>query len=82
MIIADVYVPVVNKNYDFSINEKTAIAMVLEEISEMIAQKEGCNTVVNPDGFILCNGDKETILNPEHTLEQYGIGNGAHLILT
>lgn len=81
MIIADIYVPVVNKNYDFSVNEKTVISMLLEEISEMIAQKEGCSTAVNPDDFMLCNGDNGVILNPEYTLNQYGIGNGAHLIL-
>lgn len=81
MIIVDVYVPVVNKNYDFSVNEKSKISFVIEEISEIIAQKEGCSTIKNPDSFILCNMGSQSILNPEKTLDAYGVGNGVRLML-
>lgn len=81
MIIVDVYVPVVNKNYDFSINEKSKISFVIEEISEIIAQKEGCSTIKNPESFLLCNSSDHTIFNPEKTVSSYSIGNGARLML-
>ncbi|MDD6729106.1 MAG: glutamyl-tRNA amidotransferase [Eubacteriales bacterium] len=81
MVIVDVYVPVVNKNYDFSVNEKSKISFVIEEISEIIAQKEGCSTIKNPESFILCNAANNSILDPEKTLEAYGLGNGIRLML-
>lgn len=81
MIIVDVFVPVVNKEYDFSINEKSAISLVIEEISEMIAQKEGFLTVRHPENFILCNAETNGIMDTKMTLESYGIGNGGRLIL-
>lgn len=81
MIIVDVNIPVVNKDYDFSINEKAPIRLVIEELSEMIAQKEGCSAIKKPEGFILCNSDNQTILDADKTLEAYGIGNGGRLIL-
>ncbi len=81
MIIVDIYVPVVNKEYDFSINEKLPISLLLEEISEMIAQKEGCLTIEKPEGFVLCRADTKAIMDVNLTVEAYGIGNGGKLIL-
>lgn len=81
MIIVDVFVPVVNKEYDFSINEKSPISLVIEEISEMVAQKEGFLTVKHPENFILCNAETKGIMDAKMTLESYSIGNGGRLIL-
>lgn len=81
MIIVDVFVPVVNKEYDFSINEKSQISLVIEELSEMIAQKEGFLTVKHPENFILCNAETKGIMDIKLTLESYGIGNGGRLIM-
>ncbi|MBQ7203379.1 MAG: hypothetical protein IJS03_05095 [Eubacterium sp.] len=81
MIIVDIYVPVVNKVYDFSINEKLPVSVIVEELSEMIAQKEGCMTIEHPENFVLCRADTKSIMNADLTVESYGIGNGAKLIL-
>ena len=40
MILTDVYVPSVDKIYDFQLNEKVPVSTVIEEITEMISQKE------------------------------------------
>ena len=81
MIIVDIYVPVVNKVYDFSINEKLPVSVIVEELSEVIAQKEGCMTIEHPENFVLCHADTKSIMNADLTVESYGIGNGAKLIL-
>ena len=81
MITVDIYVPVVNKEYDFSINEKLPISLLVEEISEMIAQKEGCLTIDNPENFVLCKADTRTIMDASKTVEAYAVGNGSKLIL-
>jgi hypothetical protein len=81
MITVDIYVPIMNEVYDFSINEKLPISLLVEEISEMIAQKEGCLTVENPESFILCRADTKSIMDCEKTVEMYGVGNGSKLIL-
>ena len=81
MIIVDIYVPVLNKEYDFSINEKLLVSLLLEEVSEMIAQKESCLTIEKPEGFVLCRADTKAIMDVNRTVEAYGIGNGGKLIL-
>ncbi len=81
MITVDIYVPVINKVYDFSINEKLPISVLVEEISEMISQKEGCLTVKKPEGFVLCKAETKEIMNSALSVEAYGIGNGNKLIL-
>ena len=81
MIIVDIFVPVLNKSYDFSINEKMPIALLTEEISEMVAQKEGCINIKHPESFVICNLSTKSILNSAHTLEEYGVENGSRLAL-
>ena len=81
MITVDIYVPVVNKEYDFSINEKLPISLLVEEISEIIAQKEGCLTIEKPEAFLLCKADTKAIMDSSKTVEAYAVGNGSKLIL-
>ena len=40
MILVDIFVPAVDKTYNLSLNEHVALASVIEEIAEMIEQKE------------------------------------------
>lgn len=81
MILVDVYVPSVGQTYNFSLNEQASIQSLLDEITEMIAQKE--QTVMNGDAVQLMLWDKLTgsRLEPSGTLSQYGIKGGADLIL-
>ena len=39
MILTDVYIPAVNENYDFMLDENVPALQVMEEISEMISKK-------------------------------------------
>ena len=42
MFLADVSVPVLNQIYDFKLDENMKIGILIEEIVEMICQKEQC----------------------------------------
>lgn len=39
MILTDIYIPAVDANYDFMLDENVPAVQVMEEISEMISKK-------------------------------------------
>lgn len=81
MILVDVYVPSVGQTYNFSLNEQASIQTLLDEITEMIAQKE--QTMMHGDSSELMLYDKLSgaRLQPYSSLSQYGIVAGADLLL-
>ena len=81
MIMVDIYVPSVGRQYNFSLEEQTSISVLTAEISEMICQKEGCYLIGEPEQLTLSCVEKELILSPDASLSQYGIKNGNRLIL-
>ncbi len=81
MILVDIYVPSVDKVYDFQLNENTPINMLIEEISEMINQKEHTTLKGSIDDMLLCDKSSERILLKEDTLFSSGITTGKSLIL-
>jgi len=81
MILVDVYVPSVDKEYDFSLNETVTVQTIIEEIAEMIGQKEQTFLVGNIEDMNLCDKESGTILPYNGTLSNCGIRTGASLIL-
>jgi uncharacterized ubiquitin-like protein YukD len=81
MIMADVYVPSIGRQYDFSLDEQAQISHLIQEIAEVICQKENCKLGGNPDELLLCLMDDSRILSGEKCLSSYGIGNGCSLLL-
>ena len=81
MILVDIYVPSVDKTYDFQLNEDIEISTVVEEISEMIGQKEHSKITGQVDQLMLCNYRTSCILSREYTLKEAGIVNGDKLLL-
>lgn len=81
MIMADVYVPSIGRQYDFSLDEQAQIAHLIPEIAEVICQKENCTLGGNPDELLLCLMDSREILSADKCLSSYGIGNGCSLLL-
>lgn len=81
MILVDIYVPSVEQSYDFRLDQNTKIATVVDELVELIAQKEKTDVVPNPKELLLCSREHEAILPPDYTLAQCGIATGAGLIL-
>ncbi|MCR4640694.1 MAG: EsaB/YukD family protein [Lachnospiraceae bacterium] len=81
MILVDIFVPSVDKTYDFQLNEEIEIHTVLEEISEMIGQKEHSRITGRVDQLLLCNYRTGSILSTNITLKEAGIVNGDKLLL-
>ncbi len=81
MIMVDVSIPSIGRQYNFSLEEQALISTLLVEISEVICQKESCVLEGEAGQMLLCSRDQKTIFSPEATLSQYGIKNGARLLL-
>ena len=81
MILVDIYVPSVDKTYDFQLNEGIGIHAVVEEISEMIGQKEHSKIVGRTDELFLCQYKTQRILDKEKTLKEEGVITGDKLLL-
>lgn len=81
MILVDVTVPSVEKTYDFNLDENAQIALVIEEITGMISQKEHCSIVGNKENLLLCKYDGQVVLDKQSTLTECGVVNGGRLLL-
>lgn len=81
MILVDVKVPGIDKSYDFNLDENAQIHLVLEEIVEMICQKEQCKLIGDKDNLLLCRYDGNVILDKQASLKECGITNGYQLLL-
>lgn len=81
MVLVDVYVPSVDKEYDFNLDTKTPVEIIVAEIGEMVGQKEHCNIVGNVENLMLCDRDRNTILPRKNTLEECAVVTGSRLLL-
>lgn len=81
MILVDIYVPAVGNLYDFQLEENEKICTIIEEIGELVGQKEHCQVVGNIEELMLCSREKHLILSKNSTLAQSGIRTGNSLIL-
>lgn len=81
MILIDVYVPSVSKHYEFRVNEKEKIAVIITELAELICQKEQCRFSGNKEDLLLCLYQMNAIMSNEMTLYDYGVTDGGQVIL-
>lgn len=81
MIMVDVYVPALDREYDFTLDQNVRVSMIIEEISEMIAQKEHSEIVGSMEELMLCDRQAGKRLSGDKTLADSGIRTGNKLIL-
>lgn len=81
MILVDIVVPSVEKTYDFKLDENAQIALVLEEVIEMISRCEHCEMRGNKEEVLLCHLDTQVVLDKLSTLSDCGIRDGSRLML-
>ena len=81
MILVDIYVPSVDIEYNFQLDETICISTIIEEIAEMIAHKEQSTLSGDPSELILCYPETKEILPATATLWQCQIRTGSRLIL-
>ncbi len=81
MILVDIYAPSVGNVYDFQLDEGEKISAIVEEIGELIGQKEHSKVVGDISELMLCSADSKRILAKNLTLAEEGIQNGSSLFL-
>ena len=81
MIMVDVYVPAMDREYDFGLNQNVKVCRIIEEISEMIAGKEHSEIVGTGKELILCDRRDGRILDGNKTLSDCRIQTGSSLLL-
>lgn len=81
MILVDVYVPSIGNTYDFQLDEGVPIGSLIEEISEMIGQKEHCRIVGDCAKLMLCSPKNRMILPKDVSLSSCCMATGDSLIL-
>lgn len=81
MILVDIFVPSVNNVYDFQLDECTPIGTIVEEIGELIEQKERCKMVGDISELMLCLQKDRRILPKNKTLKECNVQTGNSMIL-
>ena len=81
MILVDVYVPLMEKTYDFRVDDTARISDLIDELCEMICQKERWPKLDSTRRMILCDFDSSQIFPGEATLAGMGITGGHRLML-
>ncbi|MBS6395734.1 MAG: hypothetical protein KH452_01100 [Clostridiales bacterium] len=77
MILADVYVPALNDQFDFKLDENVYVADLLEELGDQFLK----DTPQAKKDLLLCSLDENRILPLNQTLKQSGITSGCRLLL-
>ncbi len=80
MIMADIYIPALDADYDFLLDENVPVIQVMEEISEMIAKKVKETKPERITDFVLYSMDTGTLLDHSLSLYANGVHDGSRLI--
>lgn len=80
-MLIDLYVPVVDRVYDFQVDETKAVQVVLDDIADMICQKEQWQMKGESVKLSLWSVDGHRKLEKSKSLIQNGIRSGMQLIL-
>lgn len=81
MILVDLEVPSLGRNYQFSLDEDTSVNLLIIEIAEMICQKERCSLDGSAEELSLYSRRKKCVLNRRTTLSRQTVSGADHLIL-
>ncbi len=81
MVLVDVFVPSVDKTYNFNLNENVAIGDVILEITEMIEQKERTKLIGEKGNLNLYEMKRSVLLPKANTLFNCYVTSGSRLIL-
>ena len=81
MILVDVFVPAVDKVYNFRLNEDVKVSLIIDEIVEMIGQKEKAELNGEQAELNLYVSGEGRILSKEFSLTESYVTSGKQLIL-
>lgn len=80
MIYVDVYVPIIDKVYDFHLDENATVATIIDEITEMLSRKEQSKIGGNPYEIVLCLEEASLVMPRNKTLLECGVHTGSRII--
>lgn len=81
MILIDIYIPSLDKTYDFQVDETVPVEKLIMEIAEMIGNETKSGRRFSAEEFMLCSMEHREIFRNSSTLQAYGIRNGSTLML-
>ena len=81
MIIVNVKVPALEKVYNFSLEEKALVGEIIEEIVELVTQRDQLTFGGDIQDMVLYLREDGIHLDRDSTLDKYGIQGGSELIL-
>lgn len=81
MILVEVFVPALDQSCDVQLDETAQVGLLLDEMVEMFCRKEKRRTPEQAEALCLGWVDRGILLHPEGTLRDYGLTDGARLIL-
>ncbi len=81
MIMVEVQIPVLDRKYDFKLDEYAEISVLIEEIVEMVCIKEQNTIGGDEKQLMLFDINTACVLEKFENLHNYGIRNGDRLIL-
>lgn len=81
MILVNVYVPAVEHTYDFRLNESFAPGVIVNELCEMVEQKEQLSPGNGRERLMLFDASLQRMLPFDRSLRESGIVDGHLLIL-
>ena len=81
MILVDVYVPAMDDNYDFMVDENVAVSQIVTEIGGMISKKVKETLPEQDADFQLYSMNTRTLLNSGQSLYMNNVTDGCRLLL-
>ena len=81
MILVDVYVPAMDGNYDFMVDENVAVGQIVTEIGGMISKKVKETLLEQDADFQLYSMNTRTLLNSGQSLYMNNVTDGCRLLL-
>ena len=81
MILVNIFIPLIDKEYEFKLNEDVPVYWSIEEVSALICQKEQFTLPSNTQKFMLYKIECSQTLSVSLSLYENDIKNGDRLIL-
>lgn len=93
MILIEIQVPVLNRHYDFELDEESCVGDLTEMVTDLIREKEGLepdkeepdpekdDETGKPEKYCFYVWEQERILAEDESLKQQGVRNGDILYL-
>ena len=80
MVLVEVYVPAVDKTWDFQLDENARVTWIIDEIAEVLQKTLRIQEKESEKSWALCDMDEKAILPGNISLADCGVRNGSRLM--